>query len=104
MMNISVPIKYIYMKCILLISSVIIFFSCCKKSNESAPGNQATNFGTLKVTFASSTVYHTILVGLGLVGLYKKFSHWRYFKNASCNTCPTFFTFFLAILYLAALQ
>ena len=30
------------MKCILLISSVIIFFSCCKKSNESAPGNQAT--------------------------------------------------------------
>ena len=94
MMNISVPIKYIYMKCILLISPVIIFFIFCKKSNEAAPGNQATNFGTLKVTFASSTVYHTILVGLGLVGLYKKFSHWRYFKNASCNTCPTFFTFF----------
>ena len=45
------------MKCILLISPVIIFFICCKKSNEAAPGNQATNFGTLKVTFASSTVY-----------------------------------------------
>lgn len=82
------------MKCILLISSVIIFFSCCKKSNESAPGNQATNFGTLKVTFASSTVYHTILVGLGLVGLYKSFPIGVTSKTLHVTPVPRFLRFF----------